>query len=94
LDQEDQYLHAITKQISTAVASDPPVQGPEATQATTSGTEMGTSAPPPPQTDPASASPAWSSFESDEEDASGFTVEPSKAISTSPPDPTSPPQQD
>jgi hypothetical protein len=38
LGQEDYYLRVITKQISSVIASDPEVPGPEATQAPTSGT--------------------------------------------------------
>jgi hypothetical protein len=53
---------------------------------------MSTDPPPPPLR--GSTSPMWSSLcdDSYEDDASGFSVEPSKAISTSPPDPSSPPQ--
>jgi hypothetical protein len=91
LGQEDHYLRVVTDQISSAIASDPELPGPEATQAPTSGTGTGTA--PPPR---GSSSPAWSGLcdDSDEDNASGFSVEPSKAISTSPLDPSSPPQQD
>jgi hypothetical protein len=36
LGQEDHYLHVISEQISSAIAFDPEVPGPEATQAPTS----------------------------------------------------------
>jgi hypothetical protein len=49
LGQEDHYLRVISKQISSAIASDPDVLGPEATQAPTSGTGMTSAPPPPPQ---------------------------------------------
>jgi hypothetical protein len=91
LDQGDQYLHAMTKQIHTTIVDDPAAQGPEATQASTSGTRTGPTPPPRPRIDPASSSSEWSGIESDE-DTSAFVVDPSKAISTSPPEP--PPQQD
>jgi hypothetical protein len=39
LGQEDHYLRVISEQISSAIASDPAVPGPEATQAPTSGTK-------------------------------------------------------
>jgi hypothetical protein len=86
LGQEDHYLRAITKQISSALASD---TVPPALEATTApGTS--TVAPPPP---PGSSSPAWSLLsEDDDHDASGFSVRPSRVVSTSPPDPSSPPQ--
>jgi hypothetical protein len=91
LGQEDHYLHVISGQISAAIASDPEVTGPEATQALTSGAET-TPAPPPPA--PGSSSPTWSLLgdDSDHDDASGFSVRPSRTISTSLPDPSSPPQ--
>jgi hypothetical protein len=94
LGQEDHYLRVVTKQISTAIASNPDLQGPEATQVPTSGTETST-APPPPRPR-SSTSPAWSGLydDSDEDNTSDFSVEPSKAISTSPTDPSSPPHQD
>jgi hypothetical protein len=89
LGQEDYYLRAITEQISSAIASDPEVPGPEATQAPTSGTGT-TTAPPPPA--PGSSSPTWSLHsEDDNDDASGFSVRPSRIVFTSPPDPSSPP---
>jgi hypothetical protein len=91
LGQEDHYLRVISEQISTAIASDPEVAGPEATQAPTSGTGT-TIAPPPPA--PGSSSPTWSllSENSDDDDASGFSVRPSRTVSTSPLDPSSPSQ--
>jgi hypothetical protein len=91
LGQEDHYLRVISEQISTAIASDPKVAGPEATQAPTSGTGT-TIAPPPPA--PGSSSPTWSllSENSNDDDASGFSVRPSRTVSTSPPDPSSPSQ--
>jgi hypothetical protein len=93
LGQEDHYLRVVTKQISSAIASDPELPGPEATQAPTSGTGTSTAPPPLP---PGSSSPAWSGLadDSDEDDASGFSVRPSKVVSTSQSDPSSPPQQD
>jgi hypothetical protein len=94
LDQGDQYLHTVTEQISTAIVDDPTVQDPEATQASTSGNGTGLSPPPPSWIGPASSSLEWSGIESDEEDTSTFAVEPSKVVSTSPPEPTPPPQQD
>jgi hypothetical protein len=56
-----------------------------------SGTGTSTAPPPPP---PRGSSPAWSGLcdDSDEDDASCFSVEPSKAISTSPSDPSPSPQ--
>jgi hypothetical protein len=94
LGQEDHYLRAVTEQISLVIASDPKLPSPEATQAPTLG--IGTSTAPPPPPPPGSPSPAWSSLcdDSDEDDASAFSVRPSKAVSTSPLDPSSPPQQD
>jgi hypothetical protein len=94
LGQEDHYLRVISEQISSAIASDPEAPGPEATQAPTSGTGTTTAplAPPPPA--PSSSSPTWSllSEDSDNDDASGFSVRPSRTVSTSPLDPSSPPQ--
>jgi hypothetical protein len=90
LGQKDHYLRVISEQISAAIASDPKVTGPEATQATTSGTGRIT-APPPPV--PGSSSPAWDIIGDDsDDDASGFSVRPSRTVSTSPPDPSSTPQ--
>jgi hypothetical protein len=88
LGQEDHYLRVVPKKISSVIASDPELPGPEATQAPTSGTGTSTTPPPPP---PASSSPAWSSRadDSEEEDTSGFSVRPSKAVSTSSLDPSS-----
>jgi hypothetical protein len=93
LGQEDYYLRVVTQQISSVIVSDPEVLGPEATQALTSGTGTSTAPPPPP---PISSSPAWSGLadDTDDDDASGFSVRPSRTVSTSPPDPSSPPQQD
>jgi hypothetical protein len=93
LGQEDHYLRVVSEQISTAIASDPELH-PEVIQAPPSGT--GTSTTPPPSPPRWSTSPTWSGLcdDSDEDDVSGFSVEPSKAISSSPPDPSSPPQQD
>jgi hypothetical protein len=88
LGQEDRYLRVIFEQISLAIASDLEVIGPEATQALTSGTGT-TTAPPPPA--PGSFSPTWSAL-CDDDDASGFSVRPSRTVSTSPPDPSSPTQ--
>jgi hypothetical protein len=87
LGQKDHYLRAITEQISSALASETVPPAPEATQAP--GTS--TVAPPPP---PGSSSPAWDIIgdDSDDDDASGFSVRPSRTVSTSPPDPSSPPQ--
>jgi hypothetical protein len=91
LGQEDHYLRVTSKQISAAIVSDPEVTGSEATQAPTSGTGT-TTAPPPPS--PGSSSPAWDILgdDSDNDDASSFSVRPSRTVSTSPPDPSSPPQ--
>jgi hypothetical protein len=91
LGQEAYYLRVITEQISLAIAFDPEVTGPEATQAPTSGTGT-TTAPPPPA--PGSSSLTWSLLgdDSDDDDAFGFSVRPSRTVSTSPLDPTSPPQ--
>jgi hypothetical protein len=86
LGQEDHYLRAITEQISSALASDTVPPAPEATTALSTSTV----APPPP---PGSSSPAWSLLsEDDDDDASSFSVRPSRVVSTSPPDPSSPPQ--
>jgi hypothetical protein len=91
LGQEDHYLRDISEQISTAIASDPEVIGPEATQATTSGAGTTTAPPPPPS---GSSSLTWSALgdDSDDDAASGFSVRPSRTVSTSPPNPSSPPQ--
>jgi hypothetical protein len=89
LGEEDHYLRVVTEQISSAIASNPELLGPEATQSPTSGTWTSTTPPPPLQ---GSSSPAWSGLGDD--DASGFSVQPSRTVSTSPPDPSSPPQQD
>jgi hypothetical protein len=87
LGQEDHYLRAITEQILSALASDTVLPAPEATTAPSTTTV----APPPPP--PGSSSPAWSLLsEDDDDDASGFSVRPSRVVSTSPPDPSSPPQ--
>jgi hypothetical protein len=100
LGQEDHYLRAITEQISAALAFDTVPSAPEATTAPVStpaltlgaGTPTAPPARPPPA--PGSTSPAWSllSEEDDDDDASGFAVRPSRVVSTSPPDPYSPPQ--
>jgi hypothetical protein len=90
LGQEDYYLRAITEQISSALASDPEVPAPEATQAPTSGT--GTTTAPPPLA-PGPSSLTWSLLsEDDDDDTSGFSIQPSRTVSTSPLDPSSPPQ--
>jgi hypothetical protein len=88
LGQEDYYLRAITEQISAALASDTVPPAPEATTAPSTTTV----APPPPP--PGSSSPAWDilSGDTDDDDASVFSVRPSRVVSTSPPDPSSPPQ--
>jgi hypothetical protein len=91
LGQEDYYLRAITEQISSALASDPEVLGPEATQAPTSGTGTTTARPAPPPPAPGPSSPTWSLL-SEDDDASDFSVRPSRTVSTSPLDPSSPPQ--
>jgi hypothetical protein len=80
----------LSEQISSAITSDPEVLGPEATQAPTLGTGT-TSAPPPPQ---GASSPTWSGLgdDSNDDDATGFSVRPSRAVSTSPPDPSSLPR--
>jgi hypothetical protein len=83
LGQEDHYLRAITEQISAALSSDTVPPAPEATTAPP--------ARPPPA--PGSTSPTWSLLnEEDDDDASGFSVRPSRVVSTSPSDPSSPPQ--
>jgi hypothetical protein len=100
LGQEDHYLRAIMEQISAALASDtvPPVPeattAPEATPTPTSGTGTTTAPPAPPPPAPGSTSLTWSllSEEDDDDDASGFSVRPSQVVSTSPSDPSSPPQ--
>jgi hypothetical protein len=100
LGQEDHYLRAITEQISSVLASDtiPPAPeattAPEATQTPTSGTGTTTAPPAPPPPAPGPSSPTWSLLneEDDDDDASGFSVRPSRVVSTSPPDPSSPPQ--
>jgi hypothetical protein len=89
---EDYYLRAITEQISSVLASDPEVPAPEATQAPTSGTGTTTAPPAPPPPAPGPSSPTWSLLsEDDDDDASGFSVRPSRTVSTSPSDPSSPP---
>jgi hypothetical protein len=87
LGQKDHYLRAITEQISSALASDTIPPAPEAT--TAPGTS--TVAPPPP---PGSSSPAWDIIgdDTDDDDTSFFSVRPSRVVSTSPSDPSSPPQ--
>jgi hypothetical protein len=77
LGQEDHYLRAITKQISSALASDtiPPspeaTTSPEATPTPTLGTGMTTAPPAPPPPAPGSTSPTWSLLsEEDDDDAS------------------------
>jgi hypothetical protein len=100
LGQEDHYLRAITEQISSTLASDtvPPapeaITTPEATQTLTSGTGATTAPPAPPPLAPGPSFSTWSllSKEDDDDDASGFSVRPSRVVSTSPPDPSSPPQ--
>jgi hypothetical protein len=90
LGQEDHYLRAITEQISSALASDTVPPAPEATTAPSTTT---VAPPPPPSPPPSSSSPAWSLLSvDDDDDASGFSVRPSRIVSTSPPDPSSPPQ--
>jgi hypothetical protein len=73
LGQEDYYLHAITEQISSALASDPEVPAPEATQALNSGTGMTTAPPARPHPAPGPSSPTWPllSEDDDDDDASG-----------------------
>jgi hypothetical protein len=94
LGQEDYCLRAITELISSALASDPEVPAPEATQASTSGTGTTTAPPAPPPSAPGPSSLTWSLLSEDDndDDASGFSVRPSRVVSTSPPDPSSPPQ--
>jgi hypothetical protein len=48
LGQEDHYLRVVTEQISSAIASDPKLPGPEATQVPPSVTGTSTAPPPPP----------------------------------------------
>jgi hypothetical protein len=91
LGQEDYYLRAITEQISSALASDPEVPAPEATQAPTLGTRT-TTAPLTPAPGPSSLTWSLLSEDDDNNDASGFSVRPSRTVSTLPPDPSSPPQ--
>jgi hypothetical protein len=93
LGQEDYYLRAITEQNSSALASDPEVPAPEATQAPTSGTRTTRAPPAPPPSAPGASSLTWSllSEDDDYDDASGFSVRPSRTVSTSPSDPSSPP---
>jgi hypothetical protein len=87
LGQEDYYLRAIKEQISSALASDTVPPAPEATTAPSTSTV----APPPP---PGSSSPALDILgdDTDDDDASGFSVRPLRVVSTSPSDPSSPPQ--
>jgi hypothetical protein len=94
LGQEDYYLRAITEQISSALASDPEVPGPEATQAPTSGTGTTTTPPdpPPPALGPSSLTWSLLSEDEDDDDTFVFSVRPSRTVSTSPTDPSSPPQ--
>jgi hypothetical protein len=75
------------EQISSALASDTVPPAPEATQAP----DTSTVAPPPP---PGSSLPAWDIIgdDTDDDDASGFSVRPSRTVSTSPLDPSSLPQ--
>jgi hypothetical protein len=89
--QEDHYLRFISKHISSAIASDPEVPGPEATQAPTSGTGTISAPPPPPH---GASSSTWSALDddSDDNDASGFSVRPSRTVYTSSSDPSSLPQ--
>jgi hypothetical protein len=88
LGQEDHYLRAITEQISAALASD---TVPPAPEATTAPSTMTVAPPPPP---PGSSSPAWDIIgeDTDDDDTSVFSVRPLRVVSTSPPDPSSPPQ--
>jgi hypothetical protein len=94
LGKEDYYLRAITEQISSTLASDPEVPAPEATQAPTSGTRTTTAPPAPPPPAPGPSSPTWSllSEDDDNDNDSGFSVRPSRTVSTSQPDPSSPSQ--
>jgi hypothetical protein len=82
LGQEDHYLRAITEQISSALASDTVPPAPEATTAPSTTTVA------PPAPPPGSSSLAWDilSEDTDDDDASGFSVRPSRVVSTSPPD--------
>jgi hypothetical protein len=91
LGQEDHYLRVISEQISSAVASNLEVPDPEATQAPTSGTGATSAPPPPPQ---GASSLTWSGLcdDTNDDDASGFSVRPSRIVSTSLQDPSSPPQ--
>jgi hypothetical protein len=92
LGHEDYYLRAITEQVSSALASDLEVPTLEATQAPSSGTGTAIAPPAPPPLAPGPSSPTWSLLRDDGDDASGFSVRPSRTVSTSPPDPSSPPQ--
>jgi hypothetical protein len=95
LGQEDYYLRAIIEQISSTLTSDPEAPAPKATQAPTSGTGTTTAPPAPPPPAPGPSSPTWSLLSEEDDDndaASGFSVRPSRTVSTSPPDPSSPPQ--
>jgi hypothetical protein len=86
LAQEDYYLRAITEQISSALISDTVPPAPEATTAP----DTSTVAPPPAL---GSSSLAWSLLsENDNDDASAFSMRPSRVVSASPLDPCSPPQ--
>jgi hypothetical protein len=87
LGQEDHYLRAITEQISSALASDTVPPSPEATQAPITSTV----AHPPP---PGSSLPAWDIIgdDTDDDEASSFSVRPSRIVSTSSPDPSCLPQ--
>jgi hypothetical protein len=91
LGQEDDTLRAISEQISSAIACDSGVPSPEATQVPCSGTGTTSAPPPPPQ---GTSSPAWSghSDDTDDDDASDFSVRPSRTVSTSPLDHSSSPQ--
>jgi hypothetical protein len=62
LGQKDHYLCVISEQISSTIASEPEVTGPEANQAPTSGAGT-TTAPPPPA--PGSSSPTCSAIGDD-----------------------------
>jgi hypothetical protein len=85
--QEDHHLRVITEQISSALASDTVPPAPEATTAPSTTTV----APPPPPL--GSSSPAWSLLSEDDDDnASGFSVRPSRVVSTLPPELSSPPE--
>jgi hypothetical protein len=99
LGQEDHYHRAITEHISAALSSNTVPPAPEATTAPastptpTSGAGTTTAPPARPPPAPVSTSLAWSllSKEDDDDDASGFSVRPSRVVSTSPPDHSSPP---